>query len=184
MFLKSKEIAYTGILMALGVILVTLGGYIEGSTLFFLAAASFLAGIVERNFSIVAAIAFLIGTSLLSFILAPQKLYCATFAAFCVYIIVAEFLENISVRSKRKVNAGMVWGLKAVVYHGLLGISLFLIEKVFGFEEFFRRGDFYFLKNHTFLFWLVIILCAEILWIVFDRAYIYFQRRYGHYFKG
>lgn len=181
MFLKSKEIAYTGILMALGVLLVTLGGYLEGSTLFFLAGASFLAGIVERNFSIVAAIAFSIGTSLLSFILAPQKLYCATFVAFCVYVIVAEFLEN--KYSNHKIKAGIIWGIKAVMYHVLLGISLYLIGNVFGFDSFFQQGIFNILKQYQIFFAIFLVLCAEVVWIVFDRAYIYFQRRYGHYFK-
>ena len=74
MLLKSKEIAFVGILMAIGVILVTVGGYFEGSTLFFLAAASYLTGIVQRNLSVAAAAAFLAGTTLLSFFLAPQKL--------------------------------------------------------------------------------------------------------------
>lgn len=58
MLLKSKEIAFTGVMMALGVLLVTLGGYFEGSTLFFLAAASFLTGVVFRSISLTAAFLF------------------------------------------------------------------------------------------------------------------------------
>ncbi len=43
--LKTKEIAWGGMLMALAVILIVLSGVIEASSMFLLAAAAFLAGI-------------------------------------------------------------------------------------------------------------------------------------------
>lgn len=183
MFLKSKEIAYTGILMAIAIILIIVGGYIEGSTLFFLAAASFLAGIVEKNFSIVTAFAFLVGTTLLSVILAPQKLYCATFAAFSFYVIVAEFFErkNDSVLSKTQRTA--VWGIKAVVYHVLLLVSLFLFQHFFGFDDFFKQKWIAKLREYQVFLVIVTVLAAEAVWLLFDKAYLYFRRRYSRYFR-
>lgn len=176
MLLKSKDIAFVGILMAIGVILVTLGGYLEGSTLFFLAAASFLGGIVQRNLSVAAAAAFLAGTALLSFFLAPQKLYCATFLAFGIYIILAEYLEKTAAERKKRVLA---WVLKAVLFHGLFAAALFVVQKLFGLEILFGGKAFSFLQEYRIFFWIAVIICAEVFWIVFDRAYFYFQNRYG-----
>ena len=176
MLLKSKDIAFVGILMAIGVILVTVGGYFEGSTLFFLAAASFLAGIVQRNLSVAASAAFLAGTALLSFFLAPQKLYCATFLAFGIYIILAEYMEKTVAEKKKRVFA---WVLKAVLFHVLFAAALFTVQKLFGLEILFGRKAFSFLQDYRLFFWIAVIACAEVFWILFDRAYFYFQNRYG-----
>ena len=79
MHLKSKQVAWCGIIMAFTVILQIASGIIETSSLFLLAAASFLAGCVERKFGTVTALGFSIGAFILGVILAPQKLYCFTF---------------------------------------------------------------------------------------------------------
>ncbi|MDD7404146.1 MAG: hypothetical protein SO170_10510 [Butyribacter sp.] len=183
MLLKSKEIAYTGILMAIAVVLIILGGYFEGSTLFLLAAASFLAGIVERNFSVVTAFIFFAGTVLLGIFLAPQKLYCATFAVFCIYVIVAEFLEKKQFQAEHPVPVGIVWTIKGILYHILLLVSLVLTEKLFGLDTFLQQKWMVSLRQYQILFVVIMIICAEAVWIVFDRAYVYFQRHYGHYFQ-
>lgn len=178
MLLKSKDIAFTGILMAIGVVLVTLGGYFEGSTLFFLAAASFLTGIVQRNLSTGTAVAFLIGTTLLSFVLAPQKLYCATFLAFGIYVILAECLEKIWAGEGKK-RRGVIWIGKMAIYHVLLGITIYFAQKILGWEMLFQGRLFTALHKYQIVFWIAIVICAEAFWLIFDRAYFYFQNRYG-----
>ena len=80
--LKSKEAAYGGIMMALAVILIILSGIIEQSSLFLLAAASFITGVIQRRFSVKLSTAFIAGTFIVGMFLAPQKLYCFTFAGF------------------------------------------------------------------------------------------------------
>lgn len=183
MLLKSRDIAFTGVLMGIGVLLVALGGYFEGSTLFFLAAASFLTGVVQRNISTPAAAAFLAGTTLLSFFLTPQKLYCATFFSFGIYVLLAECLEKAWANAGRGKKRAAVWAGKAVIYHVLLGIIFYLSQKLLGWEALFQGKLFLALKEHRILFWVVVLLCAEGLWIVFDRAYFYFQNRYGGLFS-
>ena len=116
--------------MAFAVLLIVLGGYLETSTIFLLAAASFLAGVVERNFSVFISILFLIGTILLSFFLAPQKLYVATFTAFAMYILLAEYFEK-KVFMGRQGNFFAEWGSKFVLYHILVSIALFIFWKFF-----------------------------------------------------
>lgn len=181
MFLKSKEIAYVGIVMAIAVVLVTLGGYFEVSTLFFLAAAAFLGGCVEKNTNLMASVAFLIGSTLLGFILAPQKFYIATFFGFCVYVIVAEYFEIKMQKQDKKSPMVFVWIIKCVLYHVMLVAALFLMQKLMGFDMLFSAGIFKWIKGNNILIAVVGVIGAEGLWIVFDRAYIYFQRRYGHF---
>ena len=107
MHLKSKQVAWCGIIMAFTVILQIASGIIETSSLFLLAAASFLAGCVERKFGTVTALGFSIGAFILGVILAPQKLYCFTFAGFCVYVLVAEYFRQ---KDRQAANAGKTLG--------------------------------------------------------------------------
>lgn len=174
--IKTKETAWGGLLMALAVILVVLSGVIEASSMFLLAAAAFLAGIFQRRFKTRAASAFIAGTFLASLILAPQKLYCFTFAGFAVYVLVAEYLRD------RKISfvAGMF--IKGLCYHILLVIALVMVKYFVGFDAIFQEGWVDKLAGMPLLFLAVAIAAAEILWIVFDRAYIFFQDRYGSIF--
>ena len=73
--LKSKQVAWCGVIMAIAVILQICAGVIETSSFFLLALASFLAGCVERKFDIKTAAVFCSGAVVLGVILAPQKLY-------------------------------------------------------------------------------------------------------------
>ena len=187
MFLKSGDIAYTGILIALGVVFVTLGGYFEGSTLFFLAAAAFLAGVAARNASMVCAVLFTVGTVFLGLILAPQKLYMATFAVFCIYVLLAEGLEKNAGRKNGEAPDGkkkaVCWGIKAVVYHLLLIGSLFFMKKFFGLDALFGEQLLALKKNYEIVFWGVCLIGVEALWLIFDRAYFYFISRYGKHLR-
>lgn len=193
MLLKSSDIAYTGILIALGVVFVMLGGYFEGSTLFFLAAAAFLAGVAAHNVSMVCAVLFTVGTALLGLILAPQKLYIATFAVFCIYVLLAEGLEQRLQASYAGGQRGsgvsegkkkaVCWGIKAVVYHLLLIGSLFLMKELFGLDALFGEKLLTLKQNYAVVFWGVCLVGVEVLWLVFDRAYFYFINRYGKYLR-
>jgi len=183
MFLRSKEIAFTGIMMAIGVLLVMLGGFFEGSTLFFLAAASFLAGVVFRCVSPGTSFFYVAGTSLLGVILAPQKLYLATFLVFSIYILGIEYMEKAFAEKETLIARGKIWVLKAVLYHLLLGISVFLVQKFFGLEEVFGGGLFGKIKEYRMILIFVVIVLAELFWLIFDRAYAYFQKRYGNTLK-
>lgn len=183
MLLKSKEIAVTGLLMALGVLLISLGGYVESSTLFFLAAAAFLAGIIERNFSLLTAVFYMAGTVLLGLFFSPQKLYCLTFAAFSIYIIIAQYLEGWLQKGK-KLSIMTVWLVKAVSYHVLLIAGGIIVHAIWGLDMIFATRWLQELKqNYLILFIVVVFVVCEIGWICFDRAYLFFIRRYGHYFS-
>lgn len=179
MLLKSREIAVTGILMAIGVILILLGGYFEGSTLFFLAAASFLTGMIQRNISFPAAAAYLAGTVLLGFVLAPQKLYCFTFMAFSIYVICAEGMAGNAKKQGRFKKRSLLWAGKAIIFHILLLIVLFAGKELFGLAILFQGKLLKLWQSMSVPFWIGILVCAEVFWLVFDKAYFYVQDRYG-----
>lgn len=173
--------------MAITVILQILAGVIETSSFFLLAAASFLTGCTERKFGVKTAVSFSAGAVILGFILAPQKLYCFTYAGFCIYVLVAEYFRQKNILNgnsdnKRKVsdNFKLQYIIKGVVYHVLLIGAVFISVKISGLEFIF--SDEFIEKIETMPVYFVIIagvIAAELLWFIFDRAYIFFQERYG-----
>lgn len=168
--LKSEEAAWGGIMMALAVILIVLSGVIEQSSLFLLAAASFITGLFQRRFSVRAGTAFIIGTFLIGFFLAPQKLYCFTFAGFSVYVAVAEYLRG------KKVSGAFSMVIKGICYHILLAAALISVKYFIGFDLLFSDGWIKKLSGIPVLFVTVAVIAAEALWLIFDKAYIFFRK--------
>lgn len=171
--LKSQEAAWGGIMMALAVILIVLSGVIEQSSLFLLALASFITGLFQRQFSVRASAAFITGTFLAGFFLAPQKLYCFTFAGFSVYVAVAEYLRG------RKVSGTASILVKGICYHILLAAALISVNYFIGFDILFSDGWVQKLSKIPLLFVITAVIAAEALWIIFDKAYAFFQSKYG-----
>lgn len=183
MYLESRDIARTGLMIALGVVLIVLGGYISTTTLFFLAASAFLGGVMERNFSLGLGVLYLVGTALLGLFLTPQKLHIATFSAMGLYVLVEEWFEKRASGEGRAVNPMVVWGCKFFLYHVLFALALVAFQILYGLDIVFARGLFGKLAGGPrVLVWLVVVLMAEVIWLVFDRAYLFFRRTYGHIF--
>ena len=185
--LKSKQVAWCGVIMAIAVILQICAGVIETSSFFLLALASFLAGCVERKFDIKTAAVFCSGAVVLGVILAPQKLYCFTYAGFCVYVLAAEYFrgKNGSIKNSDKAekimnNIKIQYIIKGIIHHVLLIAAVFVSVKISGLEIIFS-ADFIEKIKHMPVFAVVFaaVIAAELLWFIFDRAYIFFQERYG-----
>ena len=77
---KYKKNGVSGLLMAFAVVLIILSGILDFNTQFFLAAAAFLIGVIIREFDLRYGLAFFLGCLILGGLLAPQKLYCITYA--------------------------------------------------------------------------------------------------------
>ena len=174
--MKSKEVAWSGITMALTVILIVLSGVIESSSLFILALASFATGIVERKFSLRTGIAFTIGAALIGFFVAPQKLYVFTYLGFSIYVVVAEYFRD------KKIYGIKPFVIKGVLYHVLLAAAVALVNCFVGFDMFLENSFINNISKIQVLYYLVLFVFAEALWILFDKAYIFFQERYGMWF--
>ncbi len=164
MSVNAKKLAFLSLLLAFDVVLIILSGILEFNTLFLLAAASFCVGIAIRESGKQFGFGFYLGSILLSLLLAPNKLYCITYAAMGLYIIVIEFafdkLIRISdIRNRRRV----FWLIKYVVFNLLLVPILLIMPKLI------YEGDI----NMRILG--VICLAAQILLFIYDKAYDYFQ---------
>ena len=183
MHLESRDIARTGLMIALGVVLIVLGGYISTTTLFFLAASAFLAGVMERNFYLGLGVLYLVGTALLGLFLTPQKLHIATISAMGYYVLVAEGFEKRASGEKGPINSMLVWGCKFIVFHLLLALALVVFQALYGLDIIFAQGlPGKLSEGPRALAWAAAVCMAEVLWLVFDRAYVFFRRRYGHIF--
>ena len=185
--LRSGHIAWCGVIMAISVILQISAGVIETSSFFLLAAASFLTGCIERKCGIKMAAGFSVGAVILGFILAPQKLYCFTYAGFCVYVLVAEYFrrkkelcQNSELKRNLTYDLRVQYIIKGILYHILLIVAVFISVKIGGFEFIFSNEFIEKIKT-TPLYIIIIagIIAAELLWLIFDKAYIFFQERYG-----
>ena len=91
MHVGAKKIATAGLLVSFSVILVVMSSVIETSSLFFIAAGSFCVGISIREWGLRFGFGFLLASVILNFMLAPNKMYCITFAAMGIYIWASEF---------------------------------------------------------------------------------------------
>ena len=178
---KVKELVISGVLMALNVIMLVLSGVLEWNTLFILALASFMTGIIENCFRIRTAVLFLAGSFFLGLILAPKKFYCITFLCFGIYVVVCEYFR------KKKVNGEVVkkpveWGIKIALYHGLLVVLFLFMYLLFGFETISSWSLIEQLKDRAWLLYGILFIVFEVAFVLFDRAYVVFQNRYGTFF--
>lgn len=165
MLLNAKKLAFLGLLLACSVLLIILGDVMEFNTLFFLAAASFCTGIAIRECGIYMGSGFFLASILLSFLLAPNKLYCITYGAMGLYIVITEFMYyklsfvkwNISTRKK------VFFAFKFISFN-IMYIPILLI-----FPKLIYPGTI----SHKLL--LVFVLGGQVALFIFDKAYTYFQ---------
>lgn len=169
--------AFGGMLTAIGVLLIVLSGVAENITLFLLALAAFLEGVMIRCFSFKAGVLYFFAVSFLGFILAPQKLYVFTFAAFGLYIMLAEFLES----GKMHHFSPVKWIIKLLVYNAMLFAAFFGGTALFGggLESFIGGRFLEFVSGNGAVGIVAMILFLQLLMVVFDRLYFLYMNRYG-----
>ncbi len=164
MHVKAKQIAIAGLLTAFSVVLVVLATVIESSSLFFIAAASFCVGIVIREWGILFGTCFWTASVLVNFVVSPNKMYCITFAAMGLYLLLSELLwEKIAAQKKVKNRRLCLWIGKYAIFNGIYLPILFGFSSVIFLKE--LEGTMPFL----------IVLAGQIALFIFDRAYNYFQ---------
>lgn len=131
MHVKAKRMAFGGLLLALTVICMVLGSVIETNTLFLLAAASYFVGIVIRESSLTGGAAFYLAGVLLGAIVAPNKLYVASYAAMGFYILIIEWsfkmLGRAPANTKRKL---WFWVIKYMVFNLMFIPMVILFPKL------------------------------------------------------
>lgn len=166
MLLNTRKLAFLGILLAVTVLLIILSGVFEFNTLFLLGAASFGVGIAIRESGLRIGLGFYMAAILLSLILAPNKLYCITFGAMGLYLIMEEFAFEKLAHVKGKLDRGkLFWTIKYIVFNLMfIPILIFLPKLIY-------QGEI----NQGLL--IGAFLAGQIILFIYDVAYNYFQKQ-------
>lgn len=161
MLLKSKHIAFLGLLAAISVILVVLSGIIEFNTLFLLGVASLCIGIAIQETGLALGFGFLIATVLLSIILAPNKLYCITYAGIGLYIVITEVFRRRVLKKELepKMFQCQLWVVKVI------GFNLIFIPILFGMPKLVYAGEV------SIKIGVLLILLGQVVLIIYDKVY-------------
>ena len=164
MSIRTKQLAISGLLAAFSAVLMVLGAVIETNSLFLIAAASFGVGIVIREWGIPFAWAYYIASTVVNFLVSPNKYYCLTYAMMGMYLLLSEWLwEKIAESGYLSHRVAKLWLGKFLIFNMVYVPSvLFLQDLIFS-----RR-----VQN---LGIVLIILVGQLALIVFDQAYRYFQ---------
>ena len=183
MHLKTKKLAFSGIALALCIIFMVLGSVIESNTLALLALASFSVGIITCEFGVRYGVAYLAAAIILGFLIAPNKFYCLTFATMGLYILLDEVLWLILNRIKMKQQRINLQTSdshqKAVKWSVLMWIAKWLIFNamyvpiILIFPAFLFTGKL--AQYHTAKGIMLVLLLGQIVWLIYDRVYDYFQ---------
>ncbi len=164
MYVKAKKIAVSGILAAFSAVLMLLGTLIETNSLFLIAAASFCVGITIREWGVRYGFAFWAASILVNVIVTPNRTYCITYAAMGFYLLLSEFLWEKIARSKTM--RGRTWKLwigKYVIFNVTYVPALVIFQ------------DLFFVKRVTGLKVLAVWFAGQLLMLIYDKAYRYFQ---------
>lgn len=131
MHINTRKLAVSGLLMAFDVVLIILSGILDFNTLFFLAAGAFLIGVIVREYDLRYGLAFFLGCLVLGFLLAPQKLYCITYAMMGIYVLGVEGLWHFLGNHPGWKNRRLLLVLGKVLLFNLLYLpALFLFPKL------------------------------------------------------
>lgn len=165
MLLTAKKLAFLGLLLAFDVLLIILSQILEFNTLFLLAAASFCVGIAIRESNIRIGFGFYIAGLLLGVILSPNKLYCITYAAMGLYVLVSEFLYDKMIYIKKvSSRVKLLWLAKYILF------NLMYIPMLMFMPRLIYSGQ----LDSTLI--ALLIIGGQAALYIYDRAYGYFQK--------
>ena len=173
MLINAKTVAFGGLMLALTEVCIALGSVIETNTLFLLAAASYLVGIVIRETNLRIGSGFWLAGVILGILIAPNKFYVFSYAAMGLYILLIEIAWNQIGKMQEKVPRMKVfWCVKSLIF------NLIYITTLFVGKELLFVGD---------ISWKAIILfliAGQIALIIYDKAYEYVQRQIWSKVRG
>lgn len=178
MHVKTKDIALTGMIMALSVLCIVLGGVFEFSTLTLLLVAAFLSGTVICDMGLLMGAMCITGTFLLGFFLGTQKMYVFTYLGFSAYIFLVELFYRKQKKLMGKNNEKtskyknvITWIYKFFIFNIIFIPCLIFMPEVF-------LG-----VNPTRGMIIVAAVAGQLAWIVLDIAYNTFILKIWKLFK-
>lgn len=166
MHINAKIAALGGLMLAFTEVCIFLGSVIESNTLFLLAAAAFLVGIMIREAGLKAGGSFYLAGVLLGVMISPNKFYVISYAGMGLYIWLRECawerLEKASIKANRMQK---FWLMKLVAFN-LIYLTGIVLE-----WGIFVSGE---------MSWQLvagIIVTGQIGFLIYDMAYEYVQRQ-------
>lgn len=164
MYVKAKQIAFMGLLAAFSVLLLSLGSIFEVSTLFFICGAAFCVGIAIREWGIRYGAAFYVASVLAGLIVAPNKIYCVTYAAMGLYLLGSELIfRKLAEMGQMKKRMLLLWSGRYLIFNVMFVPALILVPQLFV------------TKKIEGILWLVIWAAAQVGLFIFEKAHDYFQ---------
>lgn len=156
MLLKSKDVAYLGVLLGLNQLFIILSSVIETNTIILMAAAALLVGVVIVEFGTKAGVLFFVASCLLGFILTFNKVEIITYICFFgLYSIIKHYIE------RKILNKYLSYGLKIAFFNLSLLLMYFLVRLFISF---------------ILTWWM--ILAAQVLFIIYDYSFTIFIYQY------
>lgn len=113
MHVRTKQLAFLGILLAVSSLLLLLTTVVPFNTLFILALSSFLLGVAIKETDIRMGIAYLVAALVLAFVLMPDKLLCITYGAFLGYIYLVECMK----KRRKPLFKGSLYLVKFLIFN-------------------------------------------------------------------
>ena len=164
MHVAAKKMAMAGLLAAFTVVMLILSSVIETNSLFLIAAASFCVGIAVREWGLLFGFAFLVAAVILNLVVAPNKLYCITYAGMGLYIWLSEMLwEKIAAKEKLSCRTVWLWIGKYFIFNAMYIPVLFFMPKLI------------FTGKINGLAAIAFLMIGQIVFLIYDLAYRYFQ---------
>ena len=175
MHVRTKQTAFTGMAVAIGVIFIALGGIFENATLFFVFLAAFIAGALIHIFGLMQGVSYAAGVAILSLIIAPQKLYVFTFIWLAGYILFAEYMSG-----KKRLKGISVWVLKALFFNTMAALFVVFYMLIFGgsIEDMFTDTFVSLFGGKLWVCVSIAIIVLELVFVAFDRLYHIYVNRY------
>lgn len=156
MLLKSRDIAYLGVLLGVNQLFIILSSIIETNTVILFAIAALIVGIIIVEFGGRAGVLFYIASCLLGFFLTFNKVEIITYIIFFGMYSLVKYLIEI------KIYNIIVQYLIKFVYFNISLLAMYLVVRIF--------------INLKLLWWM--ILGAQILFFIYDYAFTQFINYY------
>lgn len=156
MLLKSKDMAYLGVLLGVNQLFIILSSIIETNTVILFAAAALIVGIIIVEFGGKAGSLFYTASCLLGFFLTFNKVEIITYIIFFGMYSLVKYLIEI------KIDNIIFQSLIKFVYFNISLLVMYLVVRIF--------------INSKLLWWM--ILGAQILFFIYDYAFTQFINYY------
>lgn len=129
MLLKSKDIAYMGVLLALNQLFIVLSSIVETNTILFFALASLIVSVVIIDFSFKNGVVFFIASCILGYFLSFNKIEFVSYILFFgVYSIIKYLIERYVIMLK---HALIVEIILKILFFNIAVLILYFILKEF-----------------------------------------------------